>query len=286
MSKTHNKKRNVGIIFEQLVKFIADAVVKKRFTDARKCREIIRAHFKPGTELYREFRLFNALVKTRVDHVELATRILSEAREATKKINQVKLRSQKSALIKDINHKLNEDNFYNRRVVDYKNYATIQTLMNDWRRDKSTDIARITKFENGVCKWLLQEDNAKSYSVIDHGESSDPLTYKIFFQKFNQKYGGILNDKQVKILNAYALNSSNKNNSLANQLKILQEDVLDDLNEYIRSCNNDILVEKYEGVINKILTFEADDINERVISRALMLAGLQYEILGDGDEKA
>ena len=286
MSKAHNKKRNVGIIFEQLVQFIADALVEKRYADAKRCRDIIGFHFKPGTELYREFRLFNALVKTRVGHDGLATRILNEAREATKKINQVKLRSQKSSLIKDINHQLNESNFYNRRVDDYKNYATIQTLMNDWRRKNPPDIGRIAEFEDGVCKWLLQENKVKNSGVIDHDKSSDPLAFKIFFQKFNEKYGNILNDKQVKILNAYAFGRPDKNNNLTGHLKSLQEDVLIDLKEYMQACENGILLEKYEGVVNRISKFDPSDISDHTISRALMLASLHNEILGDGDEEA
>jgi len=286
MSKVHNKKRNVGIIFEQLVQFIADAVVKKRFADARKCRDIIRTHFKSGTELYREFRLFNALVKTRVEHSGLATRILSEARDATKKINQVKLRSQKSSLIKDINHKLNERNFYNRRVTDYTSYATIQTLMNDWRHNNSVDIGRVAKFEDGVCQWLLQEGNTENSDIIAYNESCDPLTFRIFFQKFNEKYVDSLNDRQIKILNAYAFDSTNGGENLAAQLKLLQEDIVDDLNQYIQSCENSILTEKYERVMNKILEFDPTNICDQSISKALMLANLHCEILGDDDEKS
>ena len=286
MSKAHNKKRNVGIIFEQLVQFIADALVEKRYADAKKCREIIGLHFKQGTELYREFRLFNALVKTRVGHDALATRILNEAREATKKISQTKLRSQKSALIKDINHGLNENNFYNRRVDDYKNYATIQTLMNDWRQKNPPDIGRIAEFEDGVCKWLLQEGKDKNSDAVNYSKNADPLTFKIFFQKFNEKYGNTLNDKQIKILNAYAFDSVEKSDNLTSQLKGLQEDVLHDLNEYVDTCENEILLEKYEGVMNNISKFDPTDISDITISRALMLACLHDEILGDGDEKA
>ena len=120
MSKTHNRKRNVGIIFEQLVQYTANAVMYKRFDAAKKSMGIIRKHFMNGSELYREFRLFNALVKTKVDHSGLATRILKEAKDATIKIDQARLRTQKSLLIKDINHQLNETGFYNRRISDYK----------------------------------------------------------------------------------------------------------------------------------------------------------------------
>ena len=286
MSKSHNKKRNTGIIFEQLVLFVADAVIEKRFSDAKKAVKILHTHFKPESELYREFRLFNALIKTRVNHPGLATRILNEAREATRTISQVKLRAQKSRLIKDINHRLNEHNFYNKRIVEYKNYATIQTLMNDWRRKDCPDLRRITEFEDGVCKWLLQEDSLKSPQPLIEADQHDALTLKLFFEKFNKKYVDILNNDQIEILNAYVFSSNNDHDQLVERLKILQENVLIGLSEYIQSCENDVLLEKREIVTNKILEFNPTNICDQTISRALMLSSLYDEILGDGDEKS
>ena len=287
MSKSHNKKRNTGIIFEQLVQFVADAVIEKRFTDAKKAVEILRTHFKPDTELYREFRLFNALIKTRVDHDGLAVRILNEAREATRAINRVKLRSQKSRLIKDINHRLNEPTFYNKRIAEYKNYATIQTLMNDWRRQTATNLDRITEFENGVCKWLLQENIVENSLPVIEADQHDALTLKIFFEKFNKKYIDVLNNNQVKILNAYVFSSNDdQKGQLIEQLRLLQENILVSLDEYIQYCENDILLEKHKGIINKISKFDPTDICDQTISRALMLANLHNEISGDNNEKS
>ena len=287
MSKSHNKKRNTGIIFEQLIQFVSDAVIEKRLADARKGVKILRTHFKPGTELYREFRLFNALIKTRVDHNGLAIRILNEAREATKIINQIKLRSQKSRLIKDINHHLNEPEFYNKRIAEYKNYATIQTLMNDWRRHDHTNLSRIVKFEDGVCKWLLGENDVKDSQPIVETGHHDALTLKLFFQKFNKKYVNVLNDDQVEILNAYVFSSnSTQRGHLIEHLRSIQENTLVNLAEYIRTCENNILVEKHEDVVNKIYKFDPTDICDQTISKALMLASLRDEILGDGDEKS
>ena len=77
MSRPHNKKRNVGIIYEQLINYTSQSLVEGRKKDADNAMSIIRRNFKKGTELYKEFRLFNALVKTSVPSAALATRILS-----------------------------------------------------------------------------------------------------------------------------------------------------------------------------------------------------------------
>ena len=59
----HNKKRNVGIIYELLLKHISTKLLEGNKKDAKIATRLIEKHFKKGTELYKEFRLFNALVK-------------------------------------------------------------------------------------------------------------------------------------------------------------------------------------------------------------------------------
>ena len=84
MAKTHNKKRNVGLIYEFLVRYMAESLIDGQddlFNDAT---NIFKECFRPGTELYREFRLFNALAKTTVSSKSIAASILNEARIAAK----------------------------------------------------------------------------------------------------------------------------------------------------------------------------------------------------------
>ena len=135
-------------------------------------------NFIPGSQLYREFRLFNALVKTSVDSEVLAGRILSEAKKAAIDFNSNELRKEHAGLIKDINHKLDDKNFYGQRVKDYRSYATIQTLLNDWRDDASSNIGRVANYENKVCKWLLEEKPIDDISV-NKNDDVDALTVRI-----------------------------------------------------------------------------------------------------------
>ena len=87
---------------------------------AQKALDIIDCRFNNDKELYREFRLFNALVKTTVKDTSVAAAILTEAKNAARRCNIKKLNNEKSLLIKDINYILNDKNFYYRRVSEYK----------------------------------------------------------------------------------------------------------------------------------------------------------------------
>ena len=74
--KSHNKKRNVGIIYEQLILTISQALVENNLSKAEKAKEIIKRYFRKGTELYKEHKLFQALVLPEIKDASLATAII------------------------------------------------------------------------------------------------------------------------------------------------------------------------------------------------------------------
>ena len=99
----HNKKRNVGLIHEQLVRYVASSLIAKDKKSAARAVNIITKHFRPESELYREFRLFNALVNLPVGSRNLAERVLEESKKSAVTHDANRLRKEKSLLIKDIN---------------------------------------------------------------------------------------------------------------------------------------------------------------------------------------
>ena len=84
MARNHNKKRNIGLMYELLLRYISSSLVEDKKKDAQTALDIVSSRFNQDTELYKEFRLFNALVKTSVPSDSLATRILAEAKKAAK----------------------------------------------------------------------------------------------------------------------------------------------------------------------------------------------------------
>ena len=96
----HNKKRNVGLIHEQLVRYVASSLIAEDKKSAEVAIQIIADNFKKGTELYKEFRLFNAMINLPVGTKSLAERVLLESKNAAKSHDSQKIRVQKSKLIK------------------------------------------------------------------------------------------------------------------------------------------------------------------------------------------
>ena len=135
---SHNKKRNVGLIYEQLIRYASKCILEGRTERAEIAMQILKEHFRPGTELYKEFRLFNALIQTTVPTEALALRVLEEARKAATTHDSGRLDTEKSALIRNINKRIDFPGFFDMRIPEYRKLATVQTLLNDWR---STDSA-------------------------------------------------------------------------------------------------------------------------------------------------
>ena len=95
MKVKHNKKRNVGLIFAQLSQYISEALVEGKVKKAKKAIDIMQKHFIPGSELFREFRLFRAMMVTEVPSPALASSIITEAKQAAKKLDAKLLTQQK-----------------------------------------------------------------------------------------------------------------------------------------------------------------------------------------------
>ena len=77
--RSHNKKRNVGIIYEQLILTVSKALIDNDINKAKIAKNIIKKYFRPGTEIYKEHKLFQSLIRTHIKDNSLATRILIES---------------------------------------------------------------------------------------------------------------------------------------------------------------------------------------------------------------
>jgi len=277
MTTHHNKKRNVGVIHEQLVRYIGGAIIAGDKQLADKTLDILTRRFRKGTELYKEFRLFNALVNEPMGNTELARLVVNEARSASSSHDKQKLSQEKSLLIKEINHVLGENRFYDIRVPNYRLYATVQSLLDNWRGSKLLDIGAVAKYEHGLTEWLSRE---KLNESAEPTASSDPLVQKIMMQSFKTKYSEKLLPSQKSIVEAVMLRDSA---TLRKELEKARLTVLRSLKEYQQNCESGALLEKVEKAVQAIENFEPQNENTDV-GRTMQLLELVAEIKGENDE--
>ncbi len=232
MSKSHNKKRNVGLVYEFLVRYISRALVEDRHPAAATAVSILNRRFKPDTELYKEFRLFNSLLTTTVTSSNVIGSIISEARTASKHCDAKLLDREKSKLIREINHSLQDPTFFNQSVENYKIYATIQTLLNDWKSNGPINIAKMATYEDSLSQWLMSE-KTEPVELENHRDGDvNEMVLNIMVEKLEQKYYGVLTEQQQCLIRLYATSSYVTD---AKEVLALMEDIRRDTNSAINN---------------------------------------------------
>ncbi len=275
MKVKHNKKRNVGLIFAQLSQYISEALVEGKMQKAKKAIDILQKHFVPGTELFKEFRLFRAMMITEVPSPSLATSIISEAKGAAKGLDIKVLTQQKSALIKDINYILAESSFYDRRVSDYKQFATIQTLLSQWRLP-SPDIVVSSRFEGELHSHLLKEKRGEALEDLKAPEANK-LVVEIMHNKIEEKFGQSFTEGQRDLLREYVF-SENRNSAFKEKLSDVKKITLQSLSEYSLICENAILDKQIKEVKSAVQALDVEKFDDDSISKYLTLMKLTEEL--------
>jgi ribosomal protein S15P/S13E len=212
MTAKHNKKRNVGIIYELLIQYITNSIIEGDRRSAKKATQIIEKRFAKNTELYKEFRLFKALANSTVNDTHVVASILAEAKRAARNINSEKLNKEKSRLIRDINYILEKQDFFYQSVPNYRNLGAIQIALNEWRKD-SPDLGILIEFEKKVGENLLSEKPSQNIEKMKNeldASQSDKLVLKIMTEKINQKYAHLTKEER-DIISHYAFYSSQEN---------------------------------------------------------------------------
>ena len=269
MSKTHNKKRNVGVIYEILVKYIARCLVEKNDRERKIASKIIRKYYAPDTEIYKEYRLFKSLVETTVSNNSVAGSIMFEAKKASKNLDEAKLDKEKSNLIREVNYQLNSSDVYKTKVDNYRLYATIQTVLNEWRKDFPSDIQMLATYEDKITTWLLESKKNDEFD-IDDKKDVDSFVVKIMAEKFNDRYGSNLCQEQKSLLRKYVF--SGGSDSVREEVETMVEVAKQRLLNY--STDSDYVMSKVTRVATKINEHDFSVLNDETVSKALTLISM------------
>lgn len=208
----HNKKRNVGLLNEFFARYIAKAILERRDQDIEQAKSLFARHFQKGTELSRELKLFTNLFETRVESKEAANSLVGQVKEACKLQSQARIDLEKTALLHEINQTFGECNFFDQEVVEYRDYATIQVLLNHWRgRIVTENLSEAAQLEDKLLGRLVSKPQVVESKSLGMQESEvDGLVVNLMIQKFNQKFGTMLNEEQKKLLRLYVFSKDNE----------------------------------------------------------------------------
>ena len=210
----HSKFKNTGVLFELLVRQITLEVLNGDKTENAK--NIVREFFGPNTELNKELRLYDILLKEKYSSETKADRLVETVCDAHTKLNQLKLSKEKFNLIKEVSAKFDIEQFLSSPITNYKVLASIYKVFES-KRENSYDIkdifnSKITLIENITSKPSQLAKPTEDKKLIETYKKQDKdlrlLTYKILVETFNKKYTN-LDDSQKNLLKEYINNITN-----------------------------------------------------------------------------
>jgi hypothetical protein len=274
MPKHHNKKRNIGIIYEQIINFVSECLINENKKDAEVAINIIKNNFTKNSQLYKEYKLFKALSDTHQVTDQLATMIITEAKSACNNMfNSNQLEKEKSNLIKELNYTFGKGTIFSKKISNYRIYATIQTLLNEWR-ENTNNFDKTTEYEILLHESLTEKSLKEEKKPI----KVDKLTYSLMKEIFKKKYSSNLNEDQNKLISLY-INEDYK--SLSENYTLIKKRIKNFLENKIVSLNNQIILEKKDSVINKIKLLKENDFSKENLQKYLLALKLEEEILGE-----
>ena len=275
MKIRHNKKRNTAFVFEALVREATVAIIKENHEVKNKAIAIIKKHFVLGSALYRDLQNYRSLYENQNLPIEIAEKIIKEAKLAHRVLDPHGLFVSQSDLITDVNKELTPEVF-NNFVPNYKTLASIAQMFSDKSSPKSAVI-----LENNIIKNMtLPEDKQDTLEPIDN------LVLNSFVNKFNDKYKEGLIESQKTLLNHYitsfADNGLGLKMFLNSEIVRLKEELANSLDTKVIKEDTD-LVEKTSQVIEKLDSFQNKGINENAVLTILKTQQLVQEINTDGN---
>lgn len=210
----HSKYRNTAILFELLVRQITLEVLNGDTTENAK--HIVRKFFAPSTELNKELRLYELLLKERYNSTHKAEKFVDAILEVRGKMDAAKLLKEKYNLIKEISTKFEINQFLSSPVSDYKVMASIYKIFESGGVPdsdvKETFDAKQCIVESISSKAIKPEKPDESAKLIETYQKQEKdlrlLTYKILIETFNKKYTN-LDNRQKGLLREYINNISN-----------------------------------------------------------------------------
>jgi hypothetical protein len=270
----HSKYKNTGILFELLVRQIATDTLNNRDS---KATYIIKEFFGKKTELAKELKLYKSFIEETFNSDYKASEFLNIVLAERKKLNDTVLNRQKFNLIKAIKKNFVLEDFFNYRVGNYKENASVYKLFEHNNSDNPKEYVE--------CKSTLMEHMTGKaqpsdavVTTINEDYSKQPkevrlLAWKMLVENFNNKYTN-LTDKQRSILREYI-------NSVDNSEKLKKFVVREcnTLRKSIISVNVTDTVTKIK--VNEVLKLITKVKNSKVITESQVLSLLRYYELND-----
>ena len=186
MTTKHNKKRNIGFVYEALIRELTRAAIEGKNKRKANIANLIKETFSTGTVLGRELDCYRVLNETQGLSETSAEKLVRATKDAYNNLNKREVFAEQSKLINTINKEFGSYVFSN-YVPNYKDLATISSMLND-----KTPIKKKMIMEQAVLASLCKEQPTSSVDKKD----VDKLVMREFVKTFNKEYSTLLPEQR------------------------------------------------------------------------------------------
>ena len=275
----HSKFKNTGILFELLVRQITADTLSGNDS---KATNILKKYFNK-TELGREYKLYESLLKRTNLTEGKADIIINSVLESSKQLNKSALKRQKYNLIKEIKEHYNLEEFFKTKLPNYKAHAALYTLIEAHdNKSVSTDqvitnkLAILEHLTFAVKKENKPDELMEEFSKYDN--DTRILTYRILLDKFNNKYADF-SDSKKSILKEF-INSVDNPAKLKDFYNIKIQEIKKSLTVLNKTTKNPVTKIKLDETVKNVLVGleKNDKINNDHIVNLLQYCDLLEEL--------
>ena len=254
MKIKHSKYKNTGILFELLVRQITADTLKG---DDSPAIDLLKKYF-VKTGLGREYKLYESILKSKVISEGKANSLISTILENSKKFNRTSLKRQKYSLINEIKKHYNLETFFGSKIKNYKEIASVYTLIESYNTKQVTDISQINNNKVTLLEFLTKQQISKPKDqLIEEFSGYDKdlrqITYRVLLEKFNDKYDN-LSKEQKEILKEfiYSIDSTPALREFYNKKVNLLKDILAEQSENIKDKATKIKITEVAKLLTEL----------------------------------
>lgn len=281
MKIKHSKFKNIGLIYELLVKQITSDLMDRKDSPAV---NILRKYYtNSNSPIVQEYGLYRVIAEG-VDLTTMkANNLINAVLQAAKTINVRKLSELRYQMVSEIKEHYDVDKFFSVPVKDYKTLAALYCLLETERSGEFVDpksivYNKMTLLEHMIRR--LQPQDQVVDNILEEYSNYDKdlrlLVFKVLLEKYNEKYGKLLGEQKAVLKRFMSIGSEKELQEYVNEefSKLLSE---------IQQCQD-----KVPAGIEKIKLKEAmkmiqpvpatEKVGDDHIIRVLQFYDLLYEL--------
>jgi hypothetical protein len=273
MQINHSKYKNTGILFELLIRQITNDTLDSKDSQAT---NILKKYF-VKTELGREYKLYETLLKKTSLTETKANIITNTLLDSSKSLNKGVIKRQKYNLIKEIQNHYDLNEFFNHKLPNYKVHAAFYTLLEISNSTNQIDPEQIINNKVTILEHLtaaqIKSTKIKD-EVMSEFEKSDKdvrfIAYKMLLESFNVKYD-TLHTNQKTILKEYITSVDN-----TSRLKEFYTNKINEIKTELSNLNKRTKNKVTKIKINEIISIIAPPLKNAKITDNDLVDLLQY----------